>query len=214
MSCNSLLNSFSWRRALKRFQPGPKAGKASIDITPILEAARLAPGSMGIQPFNIYVIDKLETKQKLLPVSYDQPQVAECSHLLIFCAHKNPRNSIERFNKSLEISQKYPDYYKSLNNTFLKMNDEEFFHFASNQTYIALGFSLAMAAHLKIGTCPMGGFKPAEVHKVLRMQDDEYPVAYLAIGHYDDSDKEFDSLANPVPKLRIQISDIVKTETK
>ena len=41
---------------------------------------------------------------------------------------------------------------------------------AKMQAYIALGFGMAAAMELNIASCPMEGFKPAEISKILKLE--------------------------------------------
>jgi nitroreductase / dihydropteridine reductase len=68
-----ILASMAWRRAAKHFLPPLRP----IDISPILNAALLAPTSFGIQPFQIYVVSSAEMKKKIQPAAYNQPQVTD-----------------------------------------------------------------------------------------------------------------------------------------
>ena len=55
-------------------------------VEAIVEAARLAPTSSGLQPFKVIVITNKELKEKIVPIAFNQSQVADCSHLLVFAA--------------------------------------------------------------------------------------------------------------------------------
>lgn len=179
----SLLSSFAWRRALKTFVPPSKLPKNAIpDISPILEAARLAPTSFGVQPFNIHVVTKQETKAKLYDVSYQQNQVTSCTHLLVFSARKDASVTVERFIAAHNLDNTHPVYATSVRNVLSSLDSSSFLAFSTSQAYIALGFSLAAAADLRIGSCPMGGFNADKVRTVLELPESEVPVAYLAIG--------------------------------
>jgi hypothetical protein len=69
---SALIQSLSWRSALKSFAP---ISPNMVNIQPILEATRLAPSAFGVQPYHIHVVSDPELKTKLREVSYDQPQV-------------------------------------------------------------------------------------------------------------------------------------------
>ena len=58
-------------------------------INRILEAARLAPTSSGLQPFEIIVVKNQEIKAKIKDIAWKQSQVTDCSHLLVFAAWDN-----------------------------------------------------------------------------------------------------------------------------
>src|ERR1700723_1761372 len=79
----SVLESLNWRYATKRMT-GEKVPQEKVDI--ILEAARLAPTSSGIQPFQILSISDKKLLEKIQPIANNQPQITEASHLLVFAA--------------------------------------------------------------------------------------------------------------------------------
>jgi len=55
-------------------------------VDTILEAIQLAPSSMGLQPYTVLVITDQDLKKKIREVAYNQPQIEESSHLLVFAA--------------------------------------------------------------------------------------------------------------------------------
>jgi nitroreductase/dihydropteridine reductase len=90
------------------------------------------------------------------------------------------------------------------------MDSTAFHDFAKNQAFISLGFALSAAAVMKVGSCPMTGFQPKELKKILQLPEFEDPVAIMAVGHApeDDSPK-----ANPFPKYRFAMDYLVKYHT-
>lgn len=53
------------------------------------DPAYLAPTSSGLQPFLVIDITNQEIKDQIVPISFDQHQVADCSHLLVLAAWDN-----------------------------------------------------------------------------------------------------------------------------
>lgn len=51
-----------------------------------LEAARLAPSSSGLQQYKVIVISEKELLEKIKGVAYNQSQIADWSHLLIWAS--------------------------------------------------------------------------------------------------------------------------------
>jgi len=54
---------------------------------------------------------------------------------------------------------------------------------AMMQAYIALGFGMAAAMELNIASCPMEGFKPDEISKVLQLDTNLKPCVLLTVGN-------------------------------
>lgn len=79
----SLKEALHWRYATKKMN-GKSVPQEKIDL--ILEAARLAPSSSGLQPYKVIVVSNPDLKQTLLEHSFNQSQIVDCSHLLVFAA--------------------------------------------------------------------------------------------------------------------------------
>src|SRR5690554_4722049 len=79
----SIIPALEWRYATKKMN-GEKVSDQKI--TSVLEAIRLAPTSSGLQPFEVLVITSQKVKEEIKKLAYNQSQIAECSHLLVFAA--------------------------------------------------------------------------------------------------------------------------------
>ena len=79
----NVLNSLEWRYAVKKFDPSKKLSKEQVET--LKKAFNLTPTSFGLQPIKMIVIENKELQEKFVEHSYFQRQVADASHLLIFC---------------------------------------------------------------------------------------------------------------------------------
>ena len=77
----SFLDKLNERYATKAMN-GKIAPQEKIDN--ILEAIRLAPTSSGLQPFEVFVVTNDSTKSSIKEIAWNQSQVTDCSHLLVF----------------------------------------------------------------------------------------------------------------------------------
>src|ERR1700754_1075810 len=134
----SLLESLNWRYATKRMT-GEKIPQQKVDT--ILEAARLAPTSSGIQPFKILVVTDKKLLEKIQPIANNQPQITEASHLLVFAAwHDISGDQTDSvLNKVIEergLPADALDNYKSFLRThFAGLTPEARFNAAARQSY-------------------------------------------------------------------------------
>lgn len=78
-----LLNALEWRYASKKMN-GKQVPEEKVER--ILEAIRLAPSSMGLQPYTVLVITDSVVKKQILPIANNQQQIIDSSHLLVFAA--------------------------------------------------------------------------------------------------------------------------------
>jgi len=186
----SLIEAFNWRYATKKNDSTRKVDTAIVEN--IVEVARLAPTSSGLQPFQVYVITNQELKQKIVPISYGQEMPAECSHLLVFAVWDNYTD--ERIDHIYDITtnernaaaDRYDAYKLRLKEGFAKNTAEHNFQHAARQAYIALGFAMAEAAVNKVDTVPMEGFISAELDKFLQLSEIGLKsVCMLPLGYRD-----------------------------
>jgi len=187
----SLIDAFNWRYATKKFDSTKKLDNETVES--IVEAARLAPTSSGLQPFKVLVITNQELKEKIVPISYGQEMPAQCSHLLVFAVWDSYTD--ERIEHIYDITTKernlpadrYTAYKQRLKEGFAKKTPEQHRQHAAHQAYIALGFAMAQAAALKVDTVPMEGFSPEELDKLLNLNKlGLKSVLMLPLGHRDD----------------------------
>src|SRR4030095_1196369 len=96
VSNETLLQQLEWRYATKAFDPTKKISDA--DWSTLEKALVLTPTSYGMQPIRFLVITDQETKEKLVTVSWNQKQPAECSHFVVFAARaRNTEADVDRY---------------------------------------------------------------------------------------------------------------------
>lgn len=189
-----LLNKLQWRYAAKAMN-GKKVEQEKIDR--ILEAARLAPTSSGLQPFEIFVVTNQETKEKLKEAASNQSQVADCSHLLVFAAWDT--YTAERINYMFDLTNElrggtnegWENYRQFLLNSYVNRPADENFVHTAKQAYIAFGAAIIAAAFEGVDATPMEGFNPSKVDEILGLNEKGLKsVLILPIG-YRDSEKDW-----------------------
>ena len=169
----SLLDALKWRYAVKRMN-GNKIPEATMNT--ILEATKLAPSSFGLTPYNIIVIEDEETRKKLQPHFYNQPQVGESSALVIFATWNSiTEKEVAAYMQEIADERGVPveslnDFASYINGSIKNLTAEQLQIWASKQTYIALGFTLVAAATEEIDATPMEGFKPDAVDEALGLK--------------------------------------------
>jgi nitroreductase/dihydropteridine reductase len=166
----SLLDALKWRYAVKRMN-GNKIPEAKLNT--ILEATKLAPSSFGLTPYNIIVIEDEETRKKLQPHFYNQPQVGESSALVIFATWNSiTEKEVAAYMQEIADERGVPvenlkDFASYINGSIKNLTAEQLQIWAAKQTYIALGFTLVAAASEEVDATPMEGFMPDAVDEAL-----------------------------------------------
>ncbi|WP_299922774.1 NAD(P)H-dependent oxidoreductase [uncultured Pelagimonas sp.] len=170
----SLLDKLNWRYATKKMDPSKTVPQDKLDQ--ILEAIRLAPTSSGTQPFEVFVVTNPEIRAEIQKVAWDQAQVTEGSHLLVFAAWDNYTADridavVDQMEDERGKSEMLTGYYDNLKNTYLPRDTDVNHNHAARQAYIALGFALAAAAELEVDSTPMEGFDPDKVDEILGLRE-------------------------------------------
>lgn len=185
----SFLQNLNWRYATKKYDTSKKL--KSVELDQILEAIRMAPTSNGFQPYDVIVVNNVGLREQLKAAAYNQAQVTEASHFLVFAAWDNidQYNLGRVFDVMAEVrghSDALTERRKSSIAGFAAKSAEVNFQHAAQQAFIGLGFALAAAAELKIDASPMGGFEPAKFDEILGLKARGLrSVVVLGLGHRD-----------------------------
>ncbi|MBC9813081.1 nitroreductase family protein [Crocinitomicaceae bacterium CZZ-1] len=204
----TLLDDLNWRHATKAYDPVKQVSRE--DLYKILEAARLAPTSSGLQPFRIIVVENQELKSRLVPGALNPDCMRECSYILVFAAWDNytPERIDAMFDRTTAERNlpygRFRNYTDALKRIYGASSPEQNFNHAAKQTYIALGLALAQAAELRIDSTPAEGFDNRLIDEVLGLSElGLKSVTLMYIGY---SDPERDWLA-PMKKVRIPMDE-------
>ncbi|MBF1047363.1 MAG: NAD(P)H-dependent oxidoreductase [Porphyromonadaceae bacterium] len=186
----SLIEDLHWRHAVKAYDPTKKLSQE--DLMKIVEAARLAPTSSGLQQFRLIVVGDQELKEKMVAGALNPDCMRECSHVIVFAAWDE--YTPERIDAIYDLTTderglvrgRFKRYTDMLKEKFGEMDKEEQYQHAANQAYIALGMALAQAAELRIDSTPIGGFDPKLVDELLDLPSKGLrSVCLLYLGYAD-----------------------------
>ena len=170
-----LIDRLNWRYATKKMDPAKSVPAEKVER--IVEAARLAPTSSGLQPYEIIVVKDPEVRARIQPIAWNQAQVTEGSHLLVFAAWDN--YTAERINHMFDLTNQirgfenegWENYRKMLLSTYPQRDAEANYQHAARQAYIGVGASLIAAAFEEVDATPMEGFDPVALDEILGLKD-------------------------------------------
>ena len=185
---SQLLEQLQWRYATKKMDPAKAVPQDKVDR--IIEAARLAPSSSGLQPCEVIVVSSPQVRARIQAAAHNQAQLTDGSHVLVFAAWDN--YTPERINHMFDLNvsmrggtnEGWENYRKMLLTNYPARSAQENFEHAARQAYIALGASLIAAAFEKVDCTPMEGFDPAAVDAILNLSDKGLrSVAIMPLGY-------------------------------
>ena len=200
-----------WRYATKVFDA---AKKIPADIWSALEQTLvLTPTSYGLQPYHFLMVQDATKREALVPHSWGQRQVADCSHFVVFTARTEMKEAdvdrlIQRSSAVRGIPAESLATYRGmmLSDIVNGPRGKTAHEWSARQSYIALGNLMTAAALLGVDACPMEGINPVEYDKILGLSGTGYKtVVALALGYRAANDK-YAALA----KIRYEAAELVK----
>ena len=211
LSPDSLLAQLKWRYATKKFDTSKKI---AANVWDALETALvLTPSSFGLQPWKFIVITDASVRQKLVPVSWNQTQPADCSHHVVFAVRKAVGEAeVDHFIDSIVtvrgVQKDSLKGYRDIMAGFAGKAAEEGWvrEWGIRQLYIALGNFMTSAAVLGVDTCPMEGISPADYDEILGLEGTEFETVVACAAGYRAAEDKYAA----VPKVRFPASDLIR----
>jgi nitroreductase len=212
ITTTDLVEHLKWRYATKQFDPSKKI---STEVWTALEDSLvLTPSSYGVQPWKFLIVTSSELQEQLKPFSWNQSQVTDCSHYVVFTIQKNlTAEHVDRFiARTAEIRGGTVEAIAGYRNVIVNdvvygarsFNVNEW---ATRQVYIALGNFMTSAALLGVDTCPMEGIEPVKYDNLLGLPAKGLATVVACAAGYRSEEDKYASLA----KVRFSKSEVLET---
>lgn len=214
MNREEIMDILNFRHACKEFDVNKKINEEDFRV--ILEAGRLSPSSMGIEPWKFIVIENQELKNELGEVCWGgKIQMPTCSHLVLYLGRnakelRSDSNYIDYLLRDIkhfpeDFANKYKGIMKSLEDIRFK-NDKELECYCSDQVHMALANMMTVAAMEGIDSCAIGGIDKNKVEEILinkgLLDKEKFNIVLFAAFGY--------RVNNPQEKLRQPIDEVVQ----
>lgn len=190
----SIIDHLKWRYATKNFDASKKVSKE--DLERIKEAVQFSASSYGLQLYKVLIVEDKAVREKLKSASWNQAQITDASHLLVFCNYADV--SDEHIDEYLTLKSEIQKIEKSglkgygdfMKGAIGAKSLEEKRTWTSKQTYIALSNVLTACAELQIDACPMEGFDPMEYNGILGLEEKGLNASVIVtIGYRSEEDQ-------------------------
>ena len=207
---SQVLDQLRWRYATKQFDPERQISEE--DWAALEESLVLTPSSYGLQPWQFFVITNQALKDSLIAASYNQRQVADCSHLVVMAVRTEMTEAdVDRLIdytaeiRGLDAASLAGYRNLMVGDIVTGPRSEDAVGWAKLQSYIALGNFMTTAALMGIDTCPMEGFLPSAYDEALDLDQKGLTTAVLCPAGYRHPDDKYASLA----KVRFPAAELV-----
>ncbi len=209
MQANDIQKALEWRYATKRFDTDKKISEKDWKV--LETSLHLSPSSYGLQPWKFLVIENPELRKKLREVSWNQTQVTDASHLVVFAYKENVdekfvQDHINQVSRLRSVPLEALDGYKNMmvQNVVHGKPAPEMEAWTQRQAYIAMGFLMETAALLQIDACPMEGLDPKAYNEILQLNGTGWKaVSVIALGyrHAEDGTQHAKKVRFPVESV-------------
>ena len=194
----NIIKALEWRYATKKFDSEAIIPQETIDL--LKEAFNLTASSYGLQPVKMLMVSNKPTLSDLVPLSMNQKQVGQASHLCVFCVETTIDEAyIRAFFDRIKSVNNTPDevldpFRSSVISSFEQKSEDEIFKWGAKQAYLAMGNMLTVCATQGVDACPMEGFNPEEYDRFFKLKEQGLrSVLIMPIG-YRASDDMFGAM--------------------
>jgi nitroreductase len=189
------------RRSIRKFKTVPVPESC---LQELLEAGRLAPSGLNMQPWRYVVIKSQSVRERIIhatPSTFaiNAPVlIVCCGDMQVFQTCQN--RITELHNAGAYRGTNFQDF--SAEDFFSRTDTDE----AAVRAYLAMNVAISIehinlkAFDLELGSCWIGAFDRNEVRKIIEVDDRYEIIALLAIGYADQA---------PAPRPRLPVRDIL-----
>ncbi|MDQ6421151.1 nitroreductase family protein [Paenibacillus sp. LHD-117] len=173
------------RRSVRKYDSSVKISED--ELHEILTIATKAPSSANMQPWRFMVVTDEELKQKLVPIAFNQSQVAEASAVIIVMA------DLEMYTRAEEIyagaveagfmtEEVKTNMVANYSKMYASMPADRLRELVAFDTGL-VAMQLMLTARAKgYDTVPMGGYNRDQAKELLGISDRYLPTLMLPIG--------------------------------
>jgi len=206
----TILKQLKWRYATKKFDATRRISET--DWRTLEESLLLSPSSYGLQPWTFIIVTDPDVRKQLVAASWNQRQVADASHMVVFAIRKDIDEShvdryIDRIVEVRGVPREGLEQYRQTMHSHVKRRGDGFDvnAWSARQIYIALGTFMTVAAMLGIDTSPMEGIDPKQYDQILGLEKQGLATLCACPAGYRAADDKYAQM----PKVRFKHEDVI-----
>lgn len=211
ITTDQLLAAQTWRYATKQFDASKTIPSAVWQA--LEESLILSPSSYGLQPWQFFVVTNTDLRAKLRPHSWNQSQITDASHLVVFAIPEKVdvpymEKYLARIAEVRGVTLESLDFYRDMMMADVIAGPRQAWvrEWAARQVYIALGNFMTSAALVGVDTCPLEGIDPREYDAILDLPAKGFNTIVACAAGYRSADDKYATL----PKVRFEKSDLIR----
>jgi len=189
------------RFSVKSYDPEKTISDA--ELRGLFDEVVLSPSSFNLQHWSFVAVKDSAVKKQLKEAAWGQAQMEDCSVAVLVCGKLDAHKDAPEIYKEApgEIQEKVLPLVQGFYEGKEQMQRDEAIRSAS----LAAMTMMYGAVNRGWGTCPMIGFDPEAVTKILKLTPNLIPVMFVVLGHQKDA---------PRPRsYRHPVEDVVRLNT-
>ncbi|MFC0274877.1 nitroreductase family protein [Metabacillus herbersteinensis] len=180
---NDLLSVINNRTSIRHYDSTIKISEE--DLTEILDSATKAPSAWNLQHWHFLVFKSDESKEKLLPIAYNQKQIVESSAVIAILGDLQADKNTDPVYEPLvqagymtnEIKENLAGQIHGAYQNSIYARDAAF----SNASLAAMQLMIAAKAK-SYDSCAIGGFNVDQLKKEFSVSERFVPIMLISIG--------------------------------
>jgi nitroreductase len=179
---HSLLDAIQQRYACREFVAGRPL--TADELALLYEAGRLAPSAFGLEPWRFLTVTDAAERARIARACFDQPAATTAAAFIVIVAlvsALDPDSDYVRARFAAEARGQDPEPIYAAYRTF--HHGESIAAWAQGQCNFAAAHLLLQAAHLGLGSCPIGGFDADALAAAVLLPAGEVLALVIALGH-------------------------------
>lgn len=189
------------RQSVKSYQPDKKISDSELDD--LMQEVILSPSSFNLQHWKFIAVKSNDIKKQLREAAWGQEHVESCSILIAVCGKLNAFEDAPSIYSEVDpaIREKMVPMITNFYDNKEQLQRDEAIRSAS----LAAMTLMFGAVNRGWDTCPMIGFDPGAVSKILELDATHIPVMLLTLGYRKEEPRPRSS--------RRPIEEVVKMDT-
>lgn len=178
---NTLNAAVRQRYACRDFVAGHALAADQLDL--LLEAGRLAPSAFGLEPWRFVVVTDATRRAAVARACLDQPAARTAAALVVIVAlvaALDPGSDYVRDRLAAEARGQDAAPIQAAYRAFHR--PDAIAGWAVGQCNFAAAHILLQAAHMGLGSCPIGGFDEPALAAAIDLPAGEVPALVIALG--------------------------------
>lgn len=197
-----LKDSIDRRRAARAFRPDPVP---EVIFEEILRLGLRSPSGYNLQPWRFVVLRGAESKEKLKPCAFNQPQITQAPIVMICCGDRSVTTP-EYIESVIQLGKEH----QAINDTYadvMRQSIPAMFEnppcfesietWTNRHTMLAVAHLMIAAKSFGVDSCPMEGFSTAQVKEAFQIPDTVDVCCLLCLGYAADPIKKFGGRFSP-----------------